>query len=185
MVNYQLGKIYKIVCLTTGKNYIGSTSEPTLARRLAKHISNYKQYLKGNFNYISSFQILEGNNYEILLIDSFPCNNRDELHSRERHWTNQIECVNMIKNQGIINELGKETYQNLYNKEYRENNKETIRTQKKQYREDNKEKIKAKKSLKSVCQCGSHYTDSHKSRHLRTLNHQDYINSLNSIEPVN
>ena len=36
MVNYQLGKIYKIVDNTNGNIYIGSTCEPTLARRLAK-----------------------------------------------------------------------------------------------------------------------------------------------------
>ena len=36
MPDYSKGKIYKIVCNVTGLVYVGSTCEPTLARRLAK-----------------------------------------------------------------------------------------------------------------------------------------------------
>eukprot|EP01040_Poterioochromonas_malhamensis_P000307 gene307-329_t len=36
-VNYQLGKIYRIHCNVTNKDYYGSSAEPTLARRLAGH----------------------------------------------------------------------------------------------------------------------------------------------------
>ena len=55
MVNYKLGKIYAIECNVTGQKYIGSTCEPTLAKRLTKHVGSYKCYLKGTFyNYISS-----------------------------------------------------------------------------------------------------------------------------------
>jgi predicted GIY-YIG superfamily endonuclease len=46
MNKYQQGKIYKIVCNETGDIYIGSTIEPTLARRLAKHVAKYKFWLK-------------------------------------------------------------------------------------------------------------------------------------------
>ena len=42
MTDYQLGKIYRIVCNTTGLTYYGSTCEPTLARRLSGHVVNYK-----------------------------------------------------------------------------------------------------------------------------------------------
>ena len=44
MVNYQLAKVYKIVCRITGENYVGSTCEPTLARRLVAHSSACKAY---------------------------------------------------------------------------------------------------------------------------------------------
>ena len=59
MPDYQQGKIYKIECNVTRKVYIGSTCEPTLARRLTKHVTDYKRYLKGTSRYISSFKILE------------------------------------------------------------------------------------------------------------------------------
>ena len=41
MVNYQNGKIYRIVCNTTDEVYIGSTVI-TLSKRLAKHNSDYR-----------------------------------------------------------------------------------------------------------------------------------------------
>ncbi len=55
MPDYKLGKIYKIVCNITGKVYYGSTCEPTLARRLAKHAGNYKRWSQGkNESYVTS-----------------------------------------------------------------------------------------------------------------------------------
>ena len=106
MIDYQQGKIYKIECNVTGKVYIGSTCEPILARRLAGHIKNYKRYLNGKSNYVSSFDVLQNGNYDIVLIESYPCNSKDELHARERYHTNNIDCVNKIKNQGMYIELG-------------------------------------------------------------------------------
>ena len=59
MLDYQKAKIYRIVCNITGLNYYGSTCKPTLARRLAGHVGNYKTYLNGKTNYITSFKVLE------------------------------------------------------------------------------------------------------------------------------
>jgi hypothetical protein len=47
---YRNGKIYKIVCNITGLTYYGSTCEPTLARRLAKHRGCYNRWLKSDAN---------------------------------------------------------------------------------------------------------------------------------------
>ena len=41
---YQKSKIYKIVDNTNNNIYIGSTCEPILSRRLAKHVSNYNEF---------------------------------------------------------------------------------------------------------------------------------------------
>ena len=41
-------------------------------------------------------------NDEIIQIEA----NKYELLTRERHWTNEIPCVNKIKGQGLINEIG-------------------------------------------------------------------------------
>jgi hypothetical protein len=96
MPNYQDGKIYKIIDLTNDNVYIGSTCEPTLARRLAKHVGNYKRYKKGDGHYITSFKIIENGNYDIQLIESYPCSTRDELHSREGHYIKTLACVNKV-----------------------------------------------------------------------------------------
>ena len=156
MPDYQLGKIYKIECNVTGKVYIGSTCEPTLARRLTKHISSYKRYLNGTHSYVSSFEVLVSGNYDIVLIESYPCDTKDELHARERYQTNNIECVNKIKNQGMTNELGEKEYN-------------------KQYHEKNKDIIHAKKNEKHDCVCGNCYTHTNKQKHIRSAKHQQYL----------
>ena len=132
MVNYQLGKIYKIVCNTTGLTYYGSTCEKTLALRLSHHKASYKRYLNQNSNFVTSFEILKNNNYEIILVENCPCNSKDELHARERFYIESNSCINKyIPNRTI--------------KEYRELNKEVISEQRKQYREQNKEVISENK----------------------------------------
>ena len=94
MVNYQLGKIYKIVCDTTGLVYYGSTCENTLAKRLAKHVANYKLNEKGKRNSITSFQIIKNNNFNIVLVELCPGNSKDELPTRERIYIENNVCVN-------------------------------------------------------------------------------------------
>jgi hypothetical protein len=90
MVNYSNGKIYKIVCNITGDIYIGSTCEPILARRLAGHVGNYKSYLNGKYHYVTSYKIIEQGNYDIVLIELFPCDTKDQLHARESYYTQTI-----------------------------------------------------------------------------------------------
>ena len=128
MPDYSRGKIYKIVCNETGLIYVGSTCEPTLARRLAKHVGDYKRWKEGKQTFITSYNILENDNYDIVLLESCPCENKDELHKRERHYIETLECVNKI-------------IAGRSKKEYSEVNKEKIRKKQKEYREVNKEKL--------------------------------------------
>ena len=94
MPDYSRGKIYKLICHRSGLVYIGSTCEPTLAKRLASHVADYKQYSKGTKNFITSFKVLENGVYEIILIENFSCDNKDELHKRERFFIEERICVN-------------------------------------------------------------------------------------------
>jgi hypothetical protein len=160
MVNYSNGKIYKIICNITNECYIGSTCEPILARRLAGHVANYKSYLKGKGNNVTSFKIIANGNYNIVLIELFPCDTKDELYSRESHYTQTIQCVNKIKNQGLNNTLGKMEYIKQYSK---------------QYDKANMEKIKYRKNTVLICQCGSSHTRINKLQHERSKKHQEYV----------
>ena len=94
MPNYKLGKIYQIVCLTTGELYIGSTTLKTLAERLSGHKRDFKQWKNGKGHYLTSFIILEKNNYQIELVEAFPCNSKDELNTKEAHYIKNTVCVN-------------------------------------------------------------------------------------------
>ena len=135
MVNYQLGKIYKLVCNNTGKQYVGSSCQDRLCSRLTGHVR------KGNT--CSSREIIEGGNYEMILIENFPCDSKDELHKRERYFIENLDCINKV----IPTRTNKEYYisnkeQLLeHRKEYRENNKEQLAKKKQEYYENNKERI--------------------------------------------
>ena len=193
MVNYQQAKIYKIECNISKKIYIGSTCKKTIAERMSQHRSDYKHYLNDNFHYVSSFDIIKDEDYDIILIESYPCNSKDELYSRERYWTNELDCINRYKNQGLQIELGEKEYKKeyyeqnkdkilKYHEEYYEANKEFFKEYFKEYRDINKDKI----NEKHKCECGGLYTNSNKAQHTKTNKHQNYIKALNNngIKPI-
>jgi hypothetical protein len=170
---YTNGKIYKIVSEKSDKVYIGSTCRKYLCERLANHKSSYKNWKAGKGNKTMSFDLIELGDVSIVLLELFPCDTKDELLSRERHY---IELYKDI----IINKcIPSRTI-----KEYREDNKEKIkeydrnRPNKKERNEKVKEKYKInieKKKIKTICVCGSEYRKGNKSHHEKTLIHQHFI----------
>jgi hypothetical protein len=129
MVNYQDGKIYKLV--GSGLTYYGSTTQ-RLSQRKAEH--KKKSY--------SNKRLFELGDVDIVLVEAFPCNNKEELHARERYYIENNECVNKnipTRTDKEYKEFNKDKY-----KEYREHNKNKIKSKKKQYYEKNKEYIKDK-----------------------------------------
>ena len=167
--DYSNGKIYTIRSHQTNKYYIGSTRMKTLAQRLGKHRSNYKDYLKDNTNgYISSYEILKYEDHYIELLEYYPCNSKELLFKREGELQRQFksEIVNIqlcgrtddeIKaNYKIYFESHKEEIKancklyyeshkeeiNVYAKLYRETNNDEIKTKSKVYRDLHKEKQK-------------------------------------------
>jgi predicted chitinase len=164
-VDYNNGKIYKIVCNVTNLVYIGSTCEPTLARRLSGHVKKYKAFLNQKFHFITSFKVLENNNYSIVLIELVYCNSSDELHSRERYHIETNECVNKnIPTRKI--------------EEYRTDNKNKINKNKKEYYIKNKDKIKEKGRVNYDCGCGSTIQIREKSNHEKSLKHIKYCQTI-------
>lgn len=149
MVNYQNGKVYKIVCNTTGLQYFGSTCEPLLSRRLhqhknALHAESAKRKSKSHL-------VLENDNYEIILVEYYPCSSKDELHARERFYIENYECVNKaipIRYEGERSVLYKKYYEDnkecLLNKMklYAESHKDAIAMYRKQYREEHSDELK-------------------------------------------
>ena len=184
MVNYQLGKIYKIVDNTNNNIYIGSTCEPTLSRRLATHLSDYKRYLEGKRGNVTSFQIFANNNYNIILIELYPCNSKDELHARERFYIeSSLKCVNKQypgRTKKEYCKIHKED-KKKYDAQYRIDNLERIKQTSIKYRNENKEKLYEKSKIKTLCICGQ-YRDNHKTRHENSKFHQNYINNLCTIQ---
>jgi hypothetical protein len=154
MPDFSKGKVYKI---TSGElTYIGSTTEPTLAKRLAKHVSDYRLWKNGGRRYISSFQLIEVGQYEIALLELCPCGSRDELRMRERFHIDTNICVNQRvegrtpkewyeANKNVVSEKQK-IYREEHKdqiKEYLDTNKEVIQERQAKYREEHREQAKA------------------------------------------
>jgi hypothetical protein len=170
--------------------YIGSTCEPTLARRLAKHVGNYREYLNGRNHYVTSFDVIKTGNYDIQLIELYPCNSKMELHAREGYWIRKIECVNKVVPGRTVKEYGEEYREKNKDmirekkKRYNEKNKENIAEYHKEYRKNHKETISGKRTKKEQCICGITFTRCHKARHMKTNKHQSYINSIEFYQDV-
>ncbi len=199
MVNYQKGKIYKVVSDQVEYCYVGSTCQ-TLSMRLAGHRAQYKRYLAGKIKYsISSFELLKYKDHHIVLIESYPCDNKDQLRAREEYYRVLIDSCN--KQKAWTGAATKKEYSKMYceeNKEkiakamkkyrkvYHEKNKEKIAETMKKYYEGNKEKISAsgkayyernkeRLSEKITCECGVVVIKRNLTRHKKTQKHQNVI----------
>ena len=163
MVNYQNTKIYKIESHLGSKIYIGSTTKEYLSQRMDYHRSGYKHWKNGNGGNMSSYQLFDDyglENCNILLIESYPCNSKDERASREGYYIKTTLCVNKITPSRTKKEYGNLYFEKNKDKitEYRNNRKEELKiyckkryeakkdeinVKQKAYREANKEKINA------------------------------------------
>tara|TARA_R110002126_G_C10133603_1_gene469804 strand:+ start:77 stop:556 length:480 start_codon:yes stop_codon:yes gene_type:complete len=159
MLKYQKGKIYKIISNNTDKVYYGSTVS-LLCRRKAQH--NYD--FKNNLNFLSCREIINNEHWDLVLVEDYPCEKKEQLLMRERYYIENNDCIN--KTNPIISKEERKIYENKYNKK-------------------NREKQKAKQHIyypkrneKITCECGSVISRTHKSRHLKSLKHNDYLNKV-------
>jgi len=133
MVNYGNGLIYKLCCNDTNikEEYVGSTVNFTERKRTHKKSCNNPN--DKHYNY-KVYQFIRDNgdwdNWRMILVERFPCNDRRELETRERYF---IELLESKLNCCIPTRT---------DKEWRENNKETIKEKAKEHYQNNKEEIK-------------------------------------------
>lgn len=179
MPDYQKGKIYKLVSLVSNEYYIGSTIRP-LYERKGNHISTYKAWLKDKkYNVCHSYKLIEKGDVDIILIENYPCNSREELYARERYHIENNDCINIrlpIKTKEEILERKKKYWKDNYDHLYG-----LIKTDKLQNPEKYKEKYKNKyqlsKDKRFVCDCGSDIKLNNKYEHFQSNKHKKYINS--------
>lgn len=79
--------IYEIICNETGERYVGSTFEPTLAKRMTTH-------RKSKTTCISK-QIIGRGNYTYGLLEKVDVSSRDELRMKEREWYDKLPNINI------------------------------------------------------------------------------------------
>ena len=88
------GKIYIIRSHQTEDVYYGSTIQKYLSSRLASHNANYKKYLNGKYENVSSFSIIQYADAYIELVEEIECQTKEELKTREGEYIRHNECVN-------------------------------------------------------------------------------------------
>lgn len=132
MPDYTNGKIYKIVNDELNLTYYGSTTTPLYKRLYLHKTAAYKKKC-------TSHKLFESGNVDIVLVENISCNNKEELHRKERYYIENNECVN----RNIPTRTRTEYYQdNLeYFKQYYQKNIQHY----KEYYDTHKEEISGKR----------------------------------------
>ena len=162
-MDYQNGKIYRIVCEETGRQYIGSTCS-TLVKRLSNH-KRKKECSSKDFI-----------NPKIFLIEDYSCDRKDQLLMRERFHIENTECVNLYR--PIIYEEERQQENKVYFKQYHIDNREQISINKRLYYEKNRENIVKNKNEKITCECGSVSMKQNLTRHKRSKKHKRLLGGI-------
>jgi hypothetical protein len=175
MTNYQNGKVYMIEALNgeEGDIYVGSTAKQYLSQRMTFHRLSYKYWKEGKADYVTAYDLFDKygiENCSIILLETCPCNTRDELRSREGFHIRNLECVNKkmagrtpaeyyVDNSEEIKQKSRD-YRILNpdkileaSKNYYDNNKESLKDKSSNYYANNKEKVNVR---------NKQYNESHK-----------------------
>jgi ribosomal protein S27AE len=179
MVNYSNGKIYMICAIDAidgdGNIYIGSTTKEYLSQRMVCHRKDYVQWKNGNIKVgkINSFILFDNfgvDHCRIILLETFPCQSKDELTSREAFYIRSMPNVNKI-------------IPHRTRAQYREDNQEDILRKRIEYYEINKDSINKRRREcgNVICECGSSILRRNVLQHIKT---QKHISALSAIGDV-
>jgi hypothetical protein len=141
-VDYSKGKIYAIRSYSSDDVYIGSTCS-TLTKRLSGHKGAYETWLKRDFRYATSYEVLKYGDAYIELVEECPCENKQQLLRREGEVMRSMNCVN----KNVAGRTLAEWYQDnaervvALRKVGYQKNKETIGRLQKEYRDKNQQRI--------------------------------------------
>ena len=163
-IDYSNTIIYKIVCndLSVTDCYVGNTTQ--FRQRKSQHKRNCSNSNSKKFNYPLYKFIREHSgweNFSMIEIEKYPCNDGNEARSRERFYFDLLNAnLNKIKpltTEDERKQIKKEYKQKEECKEkdkiYREEHKNEINEKMKIYRDNNKEKIQERRKK---------YKDEHK-----------------------
>ena len=95
MPNYKQGKIYKVINTNDNKVYIGSTVK-NLNDRMANHRNNIKNDEKKKSKLYQHIKKVGKDKFKIKLVKNYPCNNLNELKTKEFNEMKKINKKNLL-----------------------------------------------------------------------------------------
>jgi len=189
MNKYQNGLIYKIVDNLSDMVYYGSTYL-TLPQRIIYHKSSYSRFLENEKNErCSSFNIIMSDDYQVILVEKYPCNSKKELEDREGYYIKNNPCINtQIPGQSKSEYFKKYQKQNrlIYNqhaKKWADKNRDLIKIKNAEYKLENKEKLKKMRAIhdseKIPCSnCSTLISRGHMTCHKKSLKCMSFKKNL-------
>lgn len=117
---YHNSKIYKIINTINDEIYIGSTVKQ-LSNRMAGHRTCAKDLTKKSRIY-TTMRLNGITNYSIILVESFNCNNKEELRQREDYYI-QLLKPHLNMNNAVRNKEECKADQKIYMKTYLQSKK--------------------------------------------------------------
>ena len=195
-IDYSKAFIYRLVCkdLSVKEFYIGSSTN--FRQRKSSHKSRCTKEGNKKYHY-KVYKYMRNNggwdNWDMVLLEKYPCNDEHELAKRERYWIEELKSsLNCLIPSRTKQETMNTTEYKQNKKEYdRERNKnpevmEKRKEQMKKYNKENKQHIaeqkkiyaKERRKIKISCECGSIIKKEAISKHYKTIKHQNYIQSI-------
>ncbi len=161
--DYSKTVVYKFVCndLQVKDCYVGHTVN--FVSRKSSHKTRCLNPLNEKHNF-KIYTLIRNNggweNWTMIEIEKWPCNDGNEARKRERFWFEQLNTT--------MNTLGP----------YLGDTKQESNLE---YKRINKGKLKQQQLESKICECGRSYTHQHYKRHSTTKFHQDFENTKLNI----
>jgi hypothetical protein len=163
-LDYSQTIIYKIVCndVNVKHCYVGHTTNFTNRKHTHKINCNYET--SSHYN-LKKYQLIRQyggfDNWSMIEIEKYPCNDLQEAIARERYY---YDLLGADMNSQVPARSDAE-----YNKYYAQKNFERI-----------KQKTRERNSVQHQCECGGTYIPQHRLRHFETKRHKHYV-TINKI----
>jgi hypothetical protein len=183
-INYQNSVIYKIISndLTIKDLYVGSTTNFNIRKAHHKIVCNDPNNKLYNIPLYKTIRENGGwDNWDMILVENYPCNNKNELHARERHFIDELKS-NLNLRLPIRTKQEKKIYQNEYDKNYREINREELnKSDKIRWQQRKEERNQQRRETIIICECGSKLRLSENERHKKTIRHRNWLEGKKEI----
>jgi len=164
IIDYSKTIIYKIVPndLNLPYCYVGHSTCFNKRKQSHKVFCNNHNQIPYNYKIYQTIRNNGGwDEWQMVLVEEFPCDNRLQAAKRERYW---YEELNGNLNSNVPNQNKQDSQKN-----WEKNNPEYF----KQYVLNNKEKL----NEKFTCECGGKYARQAKSTHFKTKKHLKFFSN--------